>query len=106
IRVPAPLARRPPPPFPTRRSSDLITGAGGAKRPDTLKVVAGYRDGWMGLGQIGFSWPDAYLKCETSANIIKGLMEQRGWKPDERSEEHTSELQSLRQLVCRLLLEK
>ena len=27
-----------------------ITGAGGAKRPDTLKVVAGYHDGWMGLG--------------------------------------------------------
>src|SRR5947199_7674957 len=26
--------------------------------------------------------------------------------PDSRSEEHTSELQSLRQLVCRLLLEK
>jgi hypothetical protein len=60
-----------------------ITGAGGAKRPDTLKVVAGYHDGWMGLGQIGFSWPDAYLKCETSANIIEGLMDERGWKPDE-----------------------
>src|SRR5262245_63924373 len=27
-------------------------------------------------------------------------------KPCSRSEEHTSELQSLRQLVCRLLLEK
>jgi len=60
-----------------------ITGAGGAKRPDTLKVVAGYHDGWMGLGQIGFSWPDAYLKCETSANIIKGLIEERGWKLDD-----------------------
>jgi hypothetical protein len=60
-----------------------ITGAGGAKRPDTLKVVAGYHDGWMGTGMIGFSWPDAYLKCETSANIIKGLVDERGWKPDE-----------------------
>src|ERR1043166_8092247 len=60
-----------------------ITGAGGAKRPDTLKVVAGYHDGWMGTGMIGFSWPDAYLKCETSANVIKGLVEERGWKPDE-----------------------
>src|SRR5258705_9302526 len=29
----------------------------------------------------------------------------RGWK-NARSEEHTSELQSLRHLVCRLLLEK
>src|SRR5205814_9940157 len=29
-----------------------------------------------------------------------------GWVSAERSEEHTSELQSLRHLVCRLLLEK
>src|SRR5438045_9525884 len=28
------------------------------------------------------------------------------WRDDTRSEEHTSELQSLRHLVCRLLLEK
>src|SRR5438045_8840256 len=30
----------------------------------------------------------------------------RGYKDPARSEEHTSELQSLRHLVCRLLLEK
>src|ERR1035438_9890920 len=30
----------------------------------------------------------------------------RRWSPPSRSEEHTSELQSLRHLVCRLLLEK
>src|SRR2546425_3714229 len=30
----------------------------------------------------------------------------RGERPDRRSEEHTSELQSLAYLVCRLLLEK
>src|SRR5690349_22694192 len=30
----------------------------------------------------------------------------RGPRPAERSEEHTSELQSRRELVCRLLLEK
>src|ERR1039458_3579011 len=29
-----------------------------------------------------------------------------GWDAQRRSEEHTSELQSLRHLVCRLLLEK
>src|SRR5437016_10766641 len=29
-----------------------------------------------------------------------------GWPEEERSEEHTSELQSLTNLVCRLLLEK
>src|SRR5205814_4986373 len=34
------------------------------------------------------------------------LIEHGGPEPGERSEEHTSELQSLRHLVCRLLLEK
>src|SRR5262245_62408346 len=33
-------------------------------------------------------------------------MARRVHRPDPRSEEHTSELQSLRHLVCRLLLEK
>src|SRR5687767_15690841 len=35
-----------------------------------------------------------------------GILEQRRCDPDHRSEEHTSELQSLAYLVCRLLLEK
>src|ERR1035438_6430742 len=35
----------------------------------------------------------------------KGLFESHYSKADARSEEHTSELQSLRHLVCRLLLE-
>src|SRR5690242_21642786 len=64
--------------FPTRRSSDL----GGSLRSvrDTLVRIIGGEWGW--------------LKC---------------WKepsPGPRSEEHTSELQSHVNLVCRLLLEK
>ncbi len=51
--------------------------------PTRSRSSPGYHDGWMGLGQIGFSWPDAYLKCETAANIIKGLVEERGWKLDD-----------------------
>src|SRR5438045_6685628 len=35
-----------------------------------------------------------------------GGQEEQGFDERERSEEHTSELQSLRHLVCRLLLEK
>jgi hypothetical protein len=61
------------------RDQVRVTGASGAPRPETLKVVAGYHDGWMGTGIIGFSWPDAYKKCETSAEIIKGLVAERGW---------------------------
>src|SRR5437899_6577041 len=36
----------------------------------------------------------------------RGDRERAGRDDDQRSEEHTSELQSLRHLVCRLLLEK
>src|SRR5262249_38236693 len=44
----------------------------------------------------------------TCRKILRGVMTQRGDNRIEqrRSEEHTSELQSLTNLVCRLLLEK
>ena len=32
-----------------------ISGASGAARPARLKIVAGYQDGWMGTGMIGFA---------------------------------------------------
>src|SRR5437899_9003846 len=62
--------------FPTRRSSDLFSGA---VRPSF---------------EAGARW----LHPRTSAAIVTDGRT--------RSEEHTSELQSLRHLVCRLLLEK
>jgi len=65
-----------------------VTGAGGAARTGKLKVVAGYQDGWMGTGMIGFSWPDAYRKCEKSLEIIQGLMQERGIKVDETNVEY------------------
>ena len=65
-----------------------ITGAGGAPRTGTLKVVAGYHDGWMGTGVIGYSWPDAWRKCEASVGIIKGLMQERGIAVDETNVEY------------------
>src|SRR2546430_4759393 len=37
---------------------------------------------------------------------VSGTVAQASWIGDERSEEHTSELQSQSNLVCRLLLEK
>src|SRR5438034_4420473 len=41
-----------------------------------------------------------FLRLQAGAEIFQGFMD------DERSEEHTSELQSHSDLVCRLLLEK
>src|SRR5438045_4298570 len=69
---------RPPPSFPTRRSSDLARGGG----------AGGSRA--RGAGGSGRSEEEA----------------RRHRYREPRSEEHTSELQSLRHLVCRLLLEK
>src|SRR3712207_6898765 len=48
------------------------------------------------------------LKNGTNMVLMNGLLREtiaNGWY-DERSEEHTSELQSRQYLVCRLLLEK
>ena len=69
-----------------------ISGASGAARPKTLKVVAGYQDGWMGTGMIGFAWPEAYAKCAKSAEIIGTLIEEqvreRGWAVEETNVEY------------------
>src|SRR5690606_42076803 len=75
--------------FPTRRSSDL--GAVG--------VVDGERDlGAAERGTAGGAGEDDVLHLAASQGF-RALLAQR-------SEEHTSELQSRENLVCRLLLEK
>jgi hypothetical protein len=65
-----------------------LTGARGAARPKTLKIVGGYQDGWMGSGIIGFSWPQAYAKCEKAAQTIKALVAERGWKVEDTNVEY------------------
>src|SRR5262245_63632905 len=53
-----------------------------------------------------FGFPFLYAVKGSSKYDILRALEQRLQSTPERSEEHTSELQSLRHLVCRLLLEK
>src|SRR5262245_63655767 len=48
--------------------------------------------------------PTAYP--EARAVLDYAALDLKAFAPEARSEEHTSELQSLRHLVCRLLLEK
>src|SRR5438045_7420161 len=72
--------------FPTRRSSDLSDAVAG---PAALSIASGKRP----------------LTSTTTASAIPATVSRRRLR-DARSEEHTSELQSLRHLVCRLLLEK
>jgi len=65
-----------------------IAGASGAARPQTLKIVAGYQDGWMGTGMIGFAWPEAYAKCEKSAEIVRTLVMEQGWAVEDTNVEY------------------
>src|SRR5690606_41602459 len=81
-------------PFPTRRSSDLtITLAAGA----TFHT----HKGW-------FAHDDLIGRPEGSVVTSSGGINYLAVRPllADRSEEHTSELQSRENLVCRLLLEK
>src|SRR5205823_7086731 len=89
------------PPFPTRRSSDLHqqgeplepVQAGGSERGQ----AQGGDQVQGGIGQQ--REPDVLGTGE--GGLLVGP-----FRADPRSEEHTSELQSLAYLVCRLLLEK
>src|SRR5437660_12627664 len=74
--------------FPTRRSSDLISTL--SHSPASIAMAA----------------MRASAMNDDPPNIV--LSENRGRMPrySDRSEEHTSELQSRGHLVCRLLLEK
>jgi hypothetical protein len=65
-----------------------VTGASGAPRPQKLKIVGGFHDGWMGTGMIGFSWPQAYAKCAKAAETIKTLVAERGWPIEETNVEY------------------
>src|SRR5690349_21942328 len=78
--------------FPTRRSSDL-------RDVDRLRRArAGIAVGKLS-GAVGtYSNVDPFVEQHVCAAL--------GLTPVPRSEEHTSELQSRRDLVCRLLLEK
>src|SRR5437773_6390426 len=70
--------------FPTRRSSDLETGGSSLLitfDPHPLKILA----------------------PERAPRMLTTRRQKLAWR---RSEEHTSELQSHHDLVCRLLLEK
>src|SRR5207237_2889084 len=91
---------------PTRRSSDLpsnassmLGGPGMAEDEVTLAQVlksAGYVTGHVGKWHLGYS--------PKTVPTAKGFDSSFGHMG--RSEEHTSELQSHLNLVCRLLLEK
>src|SRR5205814_8552368 len=86
--------------FPTRRSSDLRS---------SIEITKSVISDGTANGQPSTSIGGIAITCSISQRPL-GLcqchMVLLSVAPTKRSEEHTSELQSLRHLVCRLLLEK
>src|SRR5690349_24122658 len=76
--------------FPTRRSSDLIVLGEAAERALAVRLLE-------------FGTVVASVGAELEPHRLCGFLFDLA---QDRSEEHTSELQSRRDLVCRLLLEK
>jgi hypothetical protein len=60
-----------------------VEGATGRARPERLKVVAGFRDGFKAEVTWGFSWPDALAKAEAATGIVRTLLAERRIPHDE-----------------------
>src|SRR5690349_23633942 len=83
--------------FPTRRSSDLAAPLAAGPRQETAVVAVAGEIYVIG----GFDEQSRVVADVEAFDPALGT-----WRARARSEEHTSELQSRRDLVCRLLLEK
>src|SRR5699024_12791156 len=81
--------------FPTRRSSDLSKVSGSAERRDTARTTTA-------TAADPASASSACCPGAKNPAVVPAATA----NPAPRSEEHTSELQSRFDLVCRLLLEK
>ncbi|MEO8970915.1 MAG: acyclic terpene utilization AtuA family protein, partial [Ktedonobacteraceae bacterium] len=60
-----------------------VIGATGRPAPETLKIVAGYEDGYLGQATIGYAWPDALAKAQLAAQIVQQQMVETGLKSEE-----------------------
>src|SRR5690606_40688762 len=89
--------------FPTRRSSDLlqVMGGMGYSKESLVEYCVRRIRGWMIAGG-----SIEMLKNRIAEGVFGRSFSQRLPRQAQRSEEHTSELQSRENLVCRLLLEK
>jgi hypothetical protein len=58
-----------------------VSGVRGAPRPEQLKAILGYLDGYAGTIAIGYSWPDAVAKARRSAELIGRMVERSAVRP-------------------------
>src|SRR5262249_13216797 len=55
-----------------------VGGAGGRKRPETLKVSVGYVDSWLGEGQISYAGPGALARGRLALEIVRRRLDLTG----------------------------
>ncbi|QBR93785.1 DUF1446 domain-containing protein [Nocardioides euryhalodurans] len=48
-----------------------LSGGAGTPRPEQLKVTVGFRDGWLGEGQISYAGPRAVARAELAAEVVR-----------------------------------
>lgn len=64
-----------------------VQGASGAVRPEQLKVTLGYRDGFIGEGQISYAGPGAPERGELALRILQHRLQRLGLADLERRAE-------------------
>src|SRR5262249_61076903 len=97
---------QPPSSFPTRRSSDLtMARVVCGMRRHTLSQARDRRQRAIGVVVRSVAAAERRAACRRSAVLPAAAAPACRRAGPPRSEEHTSELQSLTNLVCRLLLE-
>jgi hypothetical protein len=65
----------------------LVEGAGGSVRPESLKATVGYRDGWIGEGQISYAGPGARARGELALQVLTHRLDRLGLGTLERRAE-------------------
>ncbi|MEO7937586.1 MAG: acyclic terpene utilization AtuA family protein, partial [Burkholderiaceae bacterium] len=55
-----------------------VRGASGRPRPDTLKATLGYRDGFIGEGQISYAGPGARARGELALAVLRERLQRLG----------------------------
>lgn len=60
-----------------------VTGVTGRARTDTLKVSVGYKDGYMGEGQMSYAGPGALARGQLALEIVKERLKITGVKASE-----------------------
>jgi hypothetical protein len=60
-----------------------MSGATGRPRPQKLKIVAGFDDGWAGSATIGYCWPGAMKKARATEAIVRRQLAESGLQYEE-----------------------